>query len=139
MSTARRMLVILVILVLLGRVLTACRAGAEGTPTPSLQPSSTSPNPTGGKSWSSPPPMTIDPEKTYTATLKTEKGDVKLELWPKVAPKAVNNLVFLARQGFYDNITFHRVMHDFMARRATQRARAVAGQVIALRTRSSKS
>ena len=83
--------------------------------------------------------MTIDPEKTYTATLKTEKGDVKLELWPKVAPKAVNNLVFLARQGFYDNITFHRVMHDFMARRATQRARAVAGQVIALRTRSSKS
>ena len=65
--------------------------------------------------WDAPPPMTIDVDKRYFATLVTEKGDIKMELFPKKAPITVNNFVFLAREGFYDNITFHRVIKDFMA------------------------
>jgi len=67
------------------------------------------------KQYQAPPPMTIDPTKTYTATIKTEKGDVKVELLAKEAPAAVNNFVFLARDGFYNGVTFHRVIQDFIA------------------------
>lgn len=66
------------------------------------------------KQWSAPPPMTIDPEKTYRATIQTERGDIALELYPQHAPKTVNNFVFLAREGFYDGVTFHRVIDDFV-------------------------
>ncbi len=66
--------------------------------------------------YSAPPPMVIEPEtKTYTATIVTEKGEIVLELFDDRAPKTVNNFVFLAREGFYDNTTFHRVIEDFMA------------------------
>ncbi len=58
--------------------------------------------------------MSIDVNKQYTATLETSKGKIVCELYPKNAPKAVNNFVFLAREGFYDGITFHRVIEDFM-------------------------
>lgn len=61
------------------------------------------------------PPWVIDVEKTYTATIKTENGDMTIELYPKAAPLAVNSFVYLAREGFYDGVTFHRVYHDFMA------------------------
>ena len=64
--------------------------------------------------WSQPPAMTIDPSKTYKATMETDRGDIVLELYPKHAPKTVNNFVFLARQGFYDGIVFHRVINNFM-------------------------
>ncbi|HXF61834.1 MAG TPA: peptidylprolyl isomerase [Caldilineaceae bacterium] len=64
--------------------------------------------------WSQPPAMEIDSAKTYKATLETDRGDIVLELYPKHAPKTVNNFVFLARQGFYDGVTFHRVIRDFM-------------------------
>ncbi|MGB9593450.1 MAG: peptidylprolyl isomerase [Anaerolineae bacterium] len=67
------------------------------------------------KQWSSPPPMAIDPAKQYFAVLKTEKGDIRIQLFADKAPKTVNNFVFLARQGFYDNTTFHRVIPGFMA------------------------
>ncbi len=66
-------------------------------------------------SWPDAPPLTIDPETIYLATLKTEKGDIVIELYADKAPLSVNNLVFLAREGFYDNTTFHRVLDDFMA------------------------
>jgi cyclophilin family peptidyl-prolyl cis-trans isomerase len=59
--------------------------------------------------------MTIDPEKSYTAVIKTEKGDIRIELFAKDAPQTVNNFVFLARDGFYDGVTFHRVIPGFMA------------------------
>ncbi|MCC7352286.1 MAG: peptidylprolyl isomerase [Anaerolineae bacterium] len=59
--------------------------------------------------------MVIDPAKIYLATFKTDKGDIKVQLFADKAPKTVNNLVFLARQGYYDNTTFHRVLKDFMA------------------------
>jgi len=67
------------------------------------------------KQWSEPPEMIIDPSKTYYATFRTKKGDIKVRLFADKAPKAVNNLVFLARQGFYDKTVFHRVLADFMA------------------------
>jgi len=67
------------------------------------------------KSWSSPPPMTIDAGKQYTATIETEKGNMVVELFAKDVPKTVNNFVFLAREGFYDGSTFHRVIPGFMA------------------------
>jgi len=56
------------------------------------------------------PPMQIDPQKQYIATIKTEKGDFKIQLYPDKAPMAVNSFVFLARNGWYDNITFHQVV-----------------------------
>jgi cyclophilin family peptidyl-prolyl cis-trans isomerase len=59
--------------------------------------------------------MQIDPAKTYTATFETEKGDVVINLYADKAPNTVNNFVFLARDGFYDGTTFHRVIPDFMA------------------------
>jgi peptidyl-prolyl cis-trans isomerase B (cyclophilin B) len=58
--------------------------------------------------------MEIDPAKNYVATLDTGKGKIVLELYPTYAPKTVNNFVFLARQGFYDGLTFHRVISNFM-------------------------
>ena len=67
------------------------------------------------KQWSAPPATTIDQNKRYTATIKTSLGDMKAELFPKEAPKTVNNFVFLARQGFYDNVKFHRIIKGFMA------------------------
>lgn len=66
------------------------------------------------KSYSAPPPMTIDCSKQYTATIETEKGDLVLELFASDAPITVNNFVFLAREGFYDNTIFHRVVPDFV-------------------------
>ncbi len=65
--------------------------------------------------YSAPPPMVIDPKKKYTATFKTEKGDFVVELFADKAPKTVNNFVYLARDAFYDGVTFHRVIRDFMA------------------------
>ncbi len=65
--------------------------------------------------YSAPPPMTIDPSKNYVAIIQTEKGDIRLQLFADKAPRTVNNFVFLARQGFYDDTTFHRVLPDFMA------------------------
>ena len=59
--------------------------------------------------------MVIDPKKKYTATFKLDKGDIVIELFTDKAPKTVNNFVFLARDGFYDGVTFHRVIPDFMA------------------------
>jgi cyclophilin family peptidyl-prolyl cis-trans isomerase len=65
--------------------------------------------------WDSPPELTLDLEKVYIATLITEKGDVTVELFSQGAPITVNNFVFLAEQGFYDETTFHRVLPGFMA------------------------
>ncbi|SRR5579883_606333 len=67
-----------------------------------------------GQQWSNPPPMTIDPSHTYTATLQTSAGDITIELLPGDAPQTVNNFVFLARQGFYDGTPFHRTIAGFM-------------------------
>lgn len=64
--------------------------------------------------YSQPPEMQIDPSKTYVATISTAKGDIVVQLDANAAPLTVNNFVFLARQGFYDNLTFHRVEPGFV-------------------------
>ena len=66
------------------------------------------------KTYSAAPEQTIDTNKKYTATIATDKGDIVAALDPKRAPKSVNNFVFLARDGFYDGLTFHRVVDDFV-------------------------
>lgn len=66
------------------------------------------------KQYSSPPELQIDPSKKYTAILDTDKGEIKIELFADKTPKTVNNFVFLAKDGFYDNTIFHRVIADFM-------------------------
>ena len=66
------------------------------------------------KQWDSPPEMQIDESKNYSVSIVTNRGTIELELYPQHAPQTVNNFVFLAEQGFYDGITFHRVIVDFM-------------------------
>lgn len=68
----------------------------------------------GKKQYANPPEMTIDVNKSYQARFKTNKGDFTVELYAKAAPKTVNNFVFLAREGFYDDIVFHRIIKTFM-------------------------
>ena len=79
------------------------------------------------KQWSSPPPMAIDPNRQYFATLKTTLGDFTVELFPREAPQTVNNFVFLAREGFYDNVKFHRIMKDFMIQTGDPRGDGTGG------------
>lgn len=84
--------------------------GASSAPTPAVVVS-------GGRSikqWSSPPAMSIDPGASYTAVLNTTAGPITVELLTGDAPNTVNNFVFLAREGFYDNVIFHRTIPGFM-------------------------
>ena len=67
------------------------------------------------RQFSACPPMTVDTSKQYVATLHTQKGDIVIELYPDKAPLAVNNFIFLARNGWYDGVTFHRVLKGFVA------------------------
>lgn len=69
----------------------------------------------GQRQFSDCPPFNIDASKQYTATIETEKGTIVIELFPDKAPLAVNSFVFLARQGWYDGVTFHRVIPGFAA------------------------
>jgi peptidyl-prolyl cis-trans isomerase B (cyclophilin B) len=66
------------------------------------------------KQWNNPPAMQIDPKGVYLATVETERGNIELELYPEHAPKTVNNFVFLAGEGFYDGVVFHRVIANFV-------------------------
>jgi cyclophilin family peptidyl-prolyl cis-trans isomerase len=76
---------------------------------------SSMPAPSGrNEMYSEPPEMQIDPGKTYRATISTEKGDIVVDLDAGAAPETVNNFVFLAREGFYDGLTFHRVEPGFV-------------------------
>ena len=66
------------------------------------------------KQYSQPPEMQIETNRTYKVLMKTNKGDISLELHPEEAPITVNNFVALARDGFYDGVTFHRVVDGFV-------------------------
>src|SRR6201985_105639 len=66
------------------------------------------------KQYSAAPKMTIDPNKVYTAAIETTEGTINLELYPKDAPQHVNSWIFLAKDGFYDGVIFHRVIPGFM-------------------------
>ncbi len=79
------------------------------------------------KQWSRPPAMQIDPKKKYTARMETDKGTMVIELFADKAPKTVNNFVFLAREGFYDGVMFHRVISNFMAQGGDPTGRGSGG------------
>jgi peptidyl-prolyl cis-trans isomerase B (cyclophilin B) len=66
------------------------------------------------KQWNTPPTMQIDAKKKYTAKIETARGTIVLDLAPQHAPKTVNNFVFLAKEGYYNAVAFHRVISDFM-------------------------
>jgi cyclophilin family peptidyl-prolyl cis-trans isomerase len=105
--------VLLIAVVWIGyNIYTSTRSGSGGT---------------GTKQWSAPPPMTIDVNKQYTAHIVTVKGTIDIQLLPKDAPKTVNSFVFLARQGFYDGVTFHRVIPNFMAQGGDPTGTGVGG------------
>jgi cyclophilin family peptidyl-prolyl cis-trans isomerase len=93
---------------------TAQASAAEATYTAAN--GSQAPKLVGTKTYSGPPPMTIDKSKQYTATVKMANGgEFTIQLYPDKAPITVNSFVFLARQGFFDGVTFHRVLEGFMA------------------------
>ncbi|MEK7806370.1 MAG: peptidylprolyl isomerase, partial [Chloroflexota bacterium] len=77
--------------------------------------------------YAKPPEMALDPSKTYTASLRTSSGTIKLELLAGEAPITVNNFVFLAREGFYDKGSFHRVIKDFMIQGGCPRGDGTGG------------
>ena len=66
------------------------------------------------KKWQKPPMISIDPKTTYSALLETNAGKIELELYPEYAPVTVNNFIFLAQEGFYDGVIFHRVISNFV-------------------------
>jgi peptidyl-prolyl cis-trans isomerase B (cyclophilin B) len=66
------------------------------------------------KQWESPPAIQINQQTIYRITMETSQGTMELELYPFYAPKTVNNFIFLAREGFYDGVLFHRVIPDFV-------------------------
>ncbi|NOK59714.1 MAG: Peptidyl-prolyl cis-trans isomerase (rotamase) - cyclophilin family [Chloroflexi bacterium AL-W] len=65
--------------------------------------------------YDAPPEMSIDPDGNYQATIETPRGDILIQLRPDLAPESVNNFVFLAQEGYYDGLTWHRVLEGFMA------------------------
>ena len=67
------------------------------------------------KQWATQPDLIIDAKKTYHAVFSTDVGEMKIKLFADKVPVTVNNFVFLAREGFYDNTIFHRVINNFMA------------------------
>lgn len=66
------------------------------------------------KQWHKAPAMQINEDSDYQVSIETNKGVIELELYPQYAPKTVNNFVFLTEEGFYDGISFHRVISNFM-------------------------
>ncbi|NLI44720.1 MAG: peptidylprolyl isomerase [Chloroflexi bacterium] len=73
------------------------------------------------------PPWVIDQSKSYTATIKTEKGDIVIQLFDDEAPITVNSFVYLAEKGFFDGVTFHRVLHDFVAQAGDPSGTGISG------------
>ncbi|GMK42323.1 hypothetical protein PCCS19_53820 [Paenibacillus sp. CCS19] len=105
----------IVMLSILLLAIVAAGCGSKSKNDNALQQSQTaSANGATAKQWSEMPEMTIDPKKSYTATFHTSQGDFKIELFAEEAPMTVNNFVFLAKQKFYEGITFHRIIETFM-------------------------
>ena len=132
--------VVLLILGLIG-VLLFNRTGSGSSQSTTLAPTSSisAPAPTMGTlpanlmptattySYASPPPMSIAADRQYTATITTPRGEIVIELLPKIAPVTVNNFVFLARNNFYNGLTWHRVLEGFMAQGGDPRGDGTGG------------
>jgi peptidylprolyl isomerase len=99
----------------------ASSATSTHTAAVSASPTSNCPAPTSDtgepsmKTYAAAPAMTIDPAKTYIAAVKTVRGDITIKLRPDLAPQHVNSFVFLAKDGYFDHVTFHRVIAGFVA------------------------
>jgi peptidylprolyl isomerase len=103
----------------------AAPAGNTGNPCIGVQdPPATAAS--GTKSWQK-PDQVIDPTHTYCAIIKTDKGRMVAQLYAKEAPQNVNAFVFLAQQGYYDNLTWHRVLQDFMAQTGDPQGTGMGG------------
>jgi cyclophilin family peptidyl-prolyl cis-trans isomerase len=79
------------------------------------------------KSFAGPPPMSIDQNKAYTATIKTSQGEMTAELYAKDAPNTVNNFVFLSKEGFYNGVIFHRIIKEFMVQTGDPQGTGMGG------------
>jgi cyclophilin family peptidyl-prolyl cis-trans isomerase len=118
----------------LGAVMSGTMGGGGGSTEPTITPTSTATvqaeeatpeaTPPQVKTYPAPPEMTIDTSEQYSAVIETEKGDIRLELFADEAPETVNNFVFLARDGFYDGLTFHFVRPGLAAQAGDPRCRA---------------
>jgi peptidyl-prolyl cis-trans isomerase B (cyclophilin B) len=91
------------------------------------------------ETWKTAPAMTIDPSKTYTATMTTSCGAITMVLDAKDAPKTVNSFVFLAKQHFYDGLTFHRIAKDFVVQGGDPTGKGAGGPGYSLPTEPPKS
>ena len=91
----------------------ACSNDEETAPTATSGGAATN-TPT-ARQYATPPAMAIDPAKSYVAVLETDKGIIRIKLLPDIAPQTVNSFVFLAREGYFDGVTFHRVLPGFVA------------------------
>lgn len=107
--------VVIALIIVLIVVSQTPKSSSPGATLPS-EPSGGVPTLIGTKQYSSAPPMLIDTSKQYTATVKlTKGGEFVIQLYADKAPITVNSFVFLARQGYFDGVTFHRVLPRFMA------------------------
>ena len=115
-----RLTILLITLAVFVFAVVACSSEEEPEPAPAqqtqAQPAPASQAESDAKQWDSPPSMVIDTSKGYSAVFELEKGEqFEVELYSDKVPSVVNNFVFLAREGFYDGVTFHRVLEGFMA------------------------
>jgi len=112
MNMRKQWTTLLAVLMVLVMITAGCGKKEETqSPAPTSTPTQPAAN---GKQWSNPPAMQIDTNKTYLAEVETSKGNFTIELFAKDAPNTVNSFVFLAKEGFYENIIFHRIIETFM-------------------------
>jgi len=103
--THRYRLAVLLVATLAALSVVAAACGGEEKATPTAA----------ARQYATPPAMTIDSKKSYVAVLATDKGTIRIKLLPDIAPQTVNSFVFLAREGYFNGVTFHRVIAGFMA------------------------
>lgn len=120
LSMKNRLLMLFLISIIIAlaacNVATAKKESAGQSGSASSQPQSTTTTEGGRviKQYNAPPSISIDTNAKYTAKMKTNKGTITIELFAKDAPKTVNNFVFLAKDGYYENVKFHRIIKGFM-------------------------
>jgi cyclophilin family peptidyl-prolyl cis-trans isomerase len=118
-----------------GKAKSTAKSSPTPTPTPTVSPGSSvacgAQVPEGAfvdkPNFKKAPPLTIDKSKTYTVSMKTSCGTIELKLFPKEAPLAVNSFVFLAKKHFYDGLTFHRVVANFVIQGGDPKATGEGG------------
>jgi peptidylprolyl isomerase len=111
--TLRRSTAVLLLAAAAALLAFAVACGDEEAASPTATPLSTA-SPA-ARRYATPPAMMIDSQKSYVAVVETDKGTIRIKLLPDIAPQTVNSFVFLAREGYFDGVTFHRVLPGFVA------------------------